>query len=186
MLATDAVVDTFCPWVISKRRPSTLDKNRSRYWVATLGDAAIAIRFTGLVLTRNQAEVSGYLAAICEAIGIIDTGDEDLGSSRPNTRDSFDSLDTRISLADGLKLLDDDIHLRCDCVELSKFVVEFAFPEFVWGAISNWFTEGINIRTSGMPRFFARVDGDPVIDEPSTNGAFHFADPAVEGLSILH
>ena len=30
LLATDAVVDTFSPWVITKRCPSALDKNRSR------------------------------------------------------------------------------------------------------------------------------------------------------------
>ena len=32
---------------------------------------------------------------------------------------------------------------------------------------------------------FAGVDGDTMIDEPSTNGAFHFVDTAVKRLSIF-
>ena len=36
-----------------------------------------------------------------------------------------------------------------------------------------------------MPSFLAGVDSDAVIDEPSANGAFHFGDSGVEGLSVF-
>ena len=37
-----------------------------------------------------------------------------------------------------------------------------------------------------MPSFLAGVDGDAMIDEPSSDGAFHFADPTIEGFSVLN
>ena len=81
------------------------------------------------------------MAAVCEAIWIVDAGHEDLSSARSNAGDRSDTLDTRIGLADGFKFLDDDIHLRGDCVELSEFVIEFTFPEFIGGAVGDWFAE---------------------------------------------
>ena len=36
-----------------------------------------------------------------------------------------------------------------------------------------------------MPRFLAGIDRNGMIDEPSSNGAFHFADTAVECFSVL-
>ena len=81
------------------------------------------------------------MAAVLEAMWIVDTGNEDLGGTRSNAGDGPDALDTCIILADGLKLLDDDVHLGGGCIELSEFVIQFAFPEFVEGAVRDWFTE---------------------------------------------
>ena len=47
------------------------------------------------------------------------------------------------------------------------------------------FSEGVDAFTTGVPRLFTGIDLDSMIDEPSTNGAFHFVDTAVKSLSIF-
>ena len=81
------------------------------------------------------------MAAICEAVWIIDTCHENLCSARSNAWDRSYPLDAWITLADSLKLLDNDLHLRGDRVELREFVIEFAPPEFIGGTVCDWFAE---------------------------------------------
>ena len=124
-----------------QRRPCAFDQNRTCQWIASLGDAAIAVRLTGLVLARDQPEVGRDLASVLEAVGIVDARNEDLGGTRSNAGDGSDTLDTWIIFADGFKLFDDDLQLRGSGIELREFIIEFAFPEFVRFAIGNWFAE---------------------------------------------
>jgi len=66
----------------------------------SLGDAAIAIRFTRLVLSRYESKVDGDLAAIFEAMRIVDAGNEDLGCPRANAWNGSETDDPRVILAD--------------------------------------------------------------------------------------
>lgn len=52
-------------------------------------------------------------------------------------------------------------------------------------AFNERFSEGVDAFTTGVPRLFPGIDLDSMIDEPSTNGAFHFVDTAVKSLSIF-
>ena len=52
-------------------------------------------------------------------------------------------------------------------------------------AFNERFSEGVDAFTTGVPRLFTGIDLDSMIDEPSTNGAFHLVDTAVERLSIF-
>lgn len=57
LIAADAVVDSLGPFVVSKRSPRALDKDRSGQWVATLGDPSIAVGFAGLILPWYESEI---------------------------------------------------------------------------------------------------------------------------------
>ncbi len=51
---------------------------------ASLGDAAVAIGFAGLLLARHETEVLGDLSTVFKTFRIVDAGDEDLGCSWPD------------------------------------------------------------------------------------------------------
>ena len=53
LLAADTVVHAFGPWVVAQRCPGALDKYRTCEWIAPLGDASVAVRFTRLVLSGD-------------------------------------------------------------------------------------------------------------------------------------
>ena len=53
LLAADAVVNFFGPWVVAERCPSAFDENRTGQWIASFGNTAIAVCFTRLVLARD-------------------------------------------------------------------------------------------------------------------------------------
>ncbi len=127
LLATDAVVNFFGPWVVAERCPCAFDENRTGHWIASFGNTAIAICFTRFVLARDQAKVSRDLASVLEAVGIVDAGNEDLCSTWSHAGYGFETLDTRGLFADGFKPFHDRVHMRGDSIELCQFKVEFTF-----------------------------------------------------------
>ena len=185
LLARDAVINTFRPSVVTQRHPGTFDKNRSRQWIAPLGNSSVAIRLAGLILTGHEAEVGGDLATVLEAMWIIDTGHEDFSRPRPDTGNSANALDARVVFADRLELLDDDVHLHGQRIQLCQFQIQFTSPELIRIAIGKWLTIGVDAISPSMPSFIARVDRDAMIDEPSFNGALHLIDAAIKRLTIL-
>jgi len=149
-------------------------------------DSSVAIGLTGLVLTRNESEVSRDLATVFEAMRIVDAGNEDLGRPRSNAWNGSKSDNPRISLADSLELLDNDIHMHRESIHLSQFDVKFAFPEFVGFTLGERLTKGVDSFASGVPSFIASIDHDAMIDVPGTNDAFHLVDPTIERLAVLN
>ena len=110
-------------------------------WVASLGDAAIAVGFSGLELARNETEVSRDLATVLEAMGIVNTCYQDLRRPRTDAGNGSQSNDARILLAKLFEFLDGPFELRGKRVELGQFEVEFSFPEFVRLAIDHRFAK---------------------------------------------
>ena len=111
MIATDSLVNAFGPWVVSERRPGALDKDRSRQGVAAFGDASVAVGFTGLVLARNESEVGGDLASVFEPVWIVETGNEDLGGPRSDTRNGPQAFNAFVLLTNCFEPLDDRMEL---------------------------------------------------------------------------
>lgn len=97
-LATDSFIDFFSPRVVTQRCPCAFNQDRSSQWISALGNAAIAICLAGLILARNQAEVSGDLSTVFETMRIVDTSDEDLSCARSDARYGSDAFDARTSL----------------------------------------------------------------------------------------
>ena len=79
------------------------------------------------------------MAPVLEAMGIVDTSDQDLGCSRPYAGNGSQSNNATILLSNLFELLDSPVELRGKRVELSQFEVEFSLPEFVQGGHASEF-----------------------------------------------
>lgn len=185
LFAVDPIVNGFRPRVVAKRRPSAFGKDRSGQRIASLGDSTITIGFPGLELARYQTEVCRDLSSILKTMWIVNTGYEDLGGTRANARDRLKPHNARIFLAQFFKLLDDIIELLSQSIKLREFDIEFSFPEFVGCALGEWFAKRVDSLTTGVPSFLTGIDGDAMVDEPSSDGAFHLVDALVERFPIL-
>ncbi len=185
MFATDPFVNSLGPRVVPQRGPSTFDEDRSCQWIATLGDASVAIRFAGLILTWNEPEVRRDLATVFKAVRVVETRDEDFSGPWSDSGDRLDSLDAFVILADRFELFNDTTDLLGQRIEDGQFDVEFSFPKFVRSTVSHGFAKRVDVLTSGVPGFLARGDLDPVVDEPGTDGVFCFVDSAVESLAVF-
>lgn len=186
LLAADSFVDPFRPRVVSERCPGTLDEDGASEWIASLGDPSVAIRFAGLVLAWNKSEVGRHLSAGLKAVWVIETSDEDFGSSRSNAGDGSQSSNSIVMFADPFKLLDHCADLLGQRIEDGQLDIQFSFPEFIRLALGNRFTERVDVFTSGVPSLFATVDLNAMIDEQGSNGVLGFVDSTVECLAVLH
>lgn len=118
LIATDSFIDFFSPRVVTQRCPCAFNQDRSSQWITAFGDAAIAICLAGLILARDQAEVSGDLSTVFETMRIVDTGNEDLCCARSDTGYGSNAFDAMVIFADGFQLLHDELKLRAERIEL--------------------------------------------------------------------
>ena len=85
-----------------------------------------------------------------------------------------------VELSDGFELFDNRIELFTERVELREFNVQLTAPQFTLGAFGERLAKRVDFLTSSVPSFVAAVDGDAVVDEPSSDRALDFVDALVE------
>ena len=186
LFATDPFVDALGPRVVPQRGPSTFNKDRSRQRIASLGDAAVAIGFAGLILPRHQTEVRRDLASILKAMRIVDAGDEDLSGARSDAGDRRSVATMRASF---LPIASSFLTTTSICSESESRMVSSMssspFQSSFGAAVVEWLAKRVDAFAPGVPRFVTGVDRDAVIDEPSADGVFGLVDASVERLAIL-
>ena len=103
----------------------------------------------------------------------------------PCFRFAFAVFVTHVSASSFSQRFQKDLHLSGCGIELSKFVIEFSFPEFIGRTLGEWFSKGIDSLATGVPGFVTGIDGNSMVDEPSPDGALHLVDPLIECFPIL-
>ncbi len=185
LFTADSIVNALSPRVVAKGRPSAFDEDRSGQRIASFGDSTVAIGLARLILSRYESEISRDLATVLEAVRIINAGYKNLGGTSANAGDRSKSYNARIVLTDRFKLLDDNFQLLVKRIQLRQFDIELSFPEFVRGALIKRLAKGVDSLATGVPSFLTGIDGDAMVDEPSTDGALHLVGALVERFPIL-